>query len=422
MSKKMTNSTIKKNEDIPNGWVAIYVSEIFKYVKSYAFSREHLLNDTSNKEGIGNIHYGDIHSTFYAPSIDLRKVSVPEIRNKSFVPKTDDLLRDGDLIMVDASEDYEGVGTTVLLNGLGNKKVVGGLHTYVLRDVANKTNKEFRQYIFRNPKIRRSLQKVANGVSVYGISKKEISKLLLSIPPLPEQKRIVAVLETWDKTIELLKKKIKIKKQIKKGLMQELLTGKTRLPGFEDKWEVVQLQNICSIIMGQSPPSTAYNTTGQGFPLIQGNNDIENRKTLARIWTTEITKTAKKGDIIMTVRAPVGWIGIATEDVCIGRGVCAIRAVKVNHNYIFKLLESYENRWKSFEQGSTFTAVNSADVKALQLNIPKSKGEQTAIANTLTTADKEIVLLEQELSIIQDQKKYLLNNLITGAIRTPETL
>ena len=219
----MKNKTAHKN--IPEGWKLLPAREVFTFIKSYAFSRDNLINDTSNREGIGNIHYGDIHSTFSATNIDLRKVSVPMIKDGSFIPKTEDLLMDGDLIMADASEDYEGVGVTVSVHGLEGKRIVGGLHTFILRDKKKNTNNNFRQYIFRNPEIRNSLQKIANGVSVYGISKTAISKLLLPLPPLPEQERIVAVLETWDKAIEKLKKTVEIKKEIKKGLMQELLTG-----------------------------------------------------------------------------------------------------------------------------------------------------------------------------------------------------
>lgn len=77
------------------------------------------------------------------------------------------------MIIADASEDYEGIGVCVSVHGLNNNKVVGGLHTYVLRDRKGITNEYFRQFIFRNPIVRNKLQKVANGVSVYGISKKK---------------------------------------------------------------------------------------------------------------------------------------------------------------------------------------------------------------------------------------------------------
>ena len=416
----MTTNQPQKN--ILNDWQLIPVGDIFTFVKTYAFSRDNLSMGVLSAENIGNIHYGDIHSTYASKNIDVSKIEIPIVKDINFIPKKEDLLKNGDIVMADASEDYEGVGVTITMHGINKNNVIGGLHTYVLRDQKGKTTEYYRQYIFSNPLVRNKLQKIANGVSVYGISKVAVSKVNLPLPPLPEQKRIVQVLETWDYAIEALNKKIEHKKKIKKGLMQELLTGKRRLPGFNDEWNTIKLQDICSIIMGQSPPSVDYNETSRGIPLIQGNNDIKNRKTRPRVWTTQITKTGKKGDIIMTVRAPVGRIGVATTNICIGRGVCVIRAIKVDRNYILKCLENFENRWKSFEQGSTFTAVNSKDIKSLPLIIPKSKKEQTAIAIALGASDREIEQLERKLSIVQDQKKYLLNNLITGTLRTPETI
>lgn len=124
----------------------------------------------------------------------------------------------------------------------------------------------------------------------------------------------------------------------------------------------------------------------------------------------------------MTVRAPVGCVGLAQENICIGRGVCAINPTKANLEYIFMFLIYFEPLWKNFEQGSTFTAVNSKDVKGLKLRIPKSIEEQTAIAAVLTTADDEITALQGKLALLKDQKKYLLNSLITGQILTPENV
>jgi type I restriction enzyme S subunit len=241
-------------------------------------------------------------------------------------------------------------------------------------------------------------------------------------PPLPEQHRIVAVLETWDKAIEKLTRKIELKKNIKKGLMQKLLTEKVRLPGFTEEWVTVELGGVCKITMGQSPASSSYNEEGNGLPLIQGNADIKNRKTIRRVWTTAPSKTSDEGDIILTVRAPVGVVGISQNEVCIGRGVCSIKVKGLNKDFVFYYLILIESNWKSYEQGSTFSAVNSSDVKGLNLFVPKSKAEQNAIARILTTADTEIEILEKKLSRLQEQKKYLLNNLVTGKIRTPENL
>lgn len=284
-------------------------------------------------------------------------------------------------------------------------------------------NSKFVCYLINSYNFQRELwQKTIHVAFPNKINLGDIGRCKMVIPLLIEQNRIVEILETWDQVIQKLSQKIEKKKNIKKGLMQKLLTGKARLPGFTEKWETVELQDVCSVSMGQSPASSAYNGEGAGIPLIQGNNDIKKRKTIARVWTTEITRAAARGDIIMTVRAPVGLIGVATTDVCIGRGVCAIRATSAEQGFILKFLESFEKRWRAFEQGSTFTAVNSADVKGLLINIPSSKLEQSAIADILTAADREIEIFELKYKVLKEQKRYLLNNLITGNIRVPESI
>ena len=102
-------------------------------------------------------------------------------------------------------------------------------------------------------------------------------------------------------------------------------------------WSLVELNEICNINMGQSPKSESYNENNIGLPLIQGNADIKNRKTLPRTYTSDITKKCKIGDIIMTVRAPVGAIAKSYHNACIGRGVCSITP-KENNDFLYHFL------------------------------------------------------------------------------------
>jgi type I restriction enzyme S subunit len=399
--------TDQSQNHIPEGWKETKLSDIGIFSKGSGITKDQL-----TPTGHNAVRYGELYTKF-SFKIDKIYSHIPT----EIIPTTTKI-KYGDILFAGSGETNEEIGKSAAY--LLNKDCYAGGDLIIFSP--NNANSLFLSYFLNIGEGRKKLTELGQGQSVVHIYKSEIEKIKLHLPSVLEQNRIVSVLETWDKLIEKLIQKIEAKKQVKKGLMCDLLTGKKRLSGFNNKWETVELQDICLISMGQSPSSTAYNEKGLGIPLIQGNNDIKNRKTISRIWTTEITRTAQKNDIIMTVRAPVGLIGVAITDVCIGRGVCSIRATKVDHLFILKLLESFENRWKSFEQGSTFTAVNSSDVKALTLQIPKSKEEQKAIAEILTTADKEITEFEKKLSIIKDQKHYLLNNLITGTIRTPETL
>lgn len=163
------------------------------------------------------------------------------------------------------------------------------------------------------------------------------------------------------------------------------------------RWKISPLEDIALVIMGNSPSSDAYNDENIGMPLIQGNADIKNRVVKPRTYTKEITKQCKFGDIIMTVRAPVGAIAKSLLNACIGRGVCAIRPISVNGEYLYQYLIFKESGWSALEQGSTFTAINTKDVKHLKIVYPESKREQSKISSILATIDRKISLIELKL-------------------------
>lgn len=270
---------------------------------------------------------------------------------------------------------------------------------------------------------------------------------------LAEQQRIANALSDVDALISTTEKLIQKKKNIKQGAMQNLLTGKKRLPGFGEKqadlfvpngthtkevkdvspeqirlsakmkqtelgeipedWEVKTLGEISTIIMGQSPNSDCYNTQ-KGMVLIQGNADISNRKTICRFYTTHITKTARKGDVIFTVRAPVGNVAKATFDCCLGRGVCAIQRIS---DFLYYYLIFIEDSWSKTSTGSTFDSINSDTLASTLIIQPSSKEEQTAIANVLSSMDKEIETLNTKLEKYRNLKTAMMQQLLTGKIR-----
>ncbi|WP_315905659.1 restriction endonuclease subunit S [Vibrio fluvialis] len=182
------------------------------------------------------------------------------------------------------------------------------------------------------------------------------------------------------------------------------------------KWKSQQLSNLASITMGSSPKSTAYNDEGIGLPLIQGNADIKNRLTKPRTYTSQITKECAPGGIIMTVRAPVGAIAKSTVKGCIGRGVCAISATKISQDYLYQYLISQESKWKKLEQGSTFSAIGSKDVKQLLIAYPESVKEQAQIAGVLSTVDKKIDLIDQKIAETEKLKTGLMQKLFSEGI------
>ncbi|MCZ2247181.1 MAG: restriction endonuclease subunit S [Bacteroidia bacterium] len=253
-----------------------------------------------------------------------------------------------------------------------------------------------------------------------GINAEEYASLKIPLPPLPEQKAVAQVLSTADAAIHTTEKLIAQKELRKKWLMQQLLSEKRIVKN--EKWgksgvKEVLLKDIAQVTMGQSPNSEDYNTEAKGLPLIQGNADLTDRKQVVRYWTSQSNKECDAGDLIMTVRAPVGAIGLATQKSSIGRGVCSIKPKNIDYWYLYHLLVYKEEQWKKLEQGSTFTAVGSKDIFHFPLFIVHSLEEQTAIARVLQAADKEISLLKAKAEKLREQKKGLMQVLLTGKKR-----
>lgn len=250
-----------------------------------------------------------------------------------------------------------------------------------------------------------------------GISREDVLGTPLLIPPLPEQKKIAQILSTWDQAITATERLLDNSRQRKKALMQQLLTGKKRLPGFEGEFNAQKLNAAATIIMGTSPKSTAYNSTGEGLPLLQGNADIENRRSRPRTFTSEITKICRPGNILLSVRAPVGSVAISDHEACIGRGICAIEAKDGNdQEFLYQWMLWYEPRWASLSQGSTFESVNSSDIRSMQIKLPVTH-EQRAISKVLSVSDREYELLAIRLSKLKREKKALMQQLLTGKRR-----
>ena len=282
---------------------------------------------------------------------------------------------------------------------------------------ANKVDLDYLVYLFKSKRGKYLLELASPGGAGRNktLGQGEFAELEIALAPFKEQQKIANILTTYDEAIVKQEELIKEKEELKKGLMQKLLSGEVRFDEFSDEWKEVRLEEIASITMGQSPDSSSYNENNIGVPLIQGNADCKNRTTSPRMYTTQKTKECFIGDIIMTVRAPVGAISKSLHNACIGRGVCSIKS-KYQNDFLYHYLIGYEEKWSSYSQGSTFTAVNSSDIKNLKIKLPLLQ-EQQKIAEVLSLAVNEINLLKNELEELKLQKKALMQKLLTGQVR-----
>src|SRR6266704_6949498 len=273
-------------------------------------------------------------------------------------------------------------------------------------------------YAFQDHVLQAQIKLLGSGATVEHMRVPDAEKLMLWLPPLLEQNAIATALSDVDALIASLDKLIAKKRDIKQATMQQLLTGKTRLPGFNEKWEVKKLGEITEVVMGQSPVGTSYNRDGNGYPLINGPTEFTDRYPIKIQWTNEPTKFCKKKDILVCVRgSSTGKINIANDDYCIGRGIAAIRAkAEVNTEYITFQVDWAVKNILALTTGSTFPNIDGKSIRSIECPLPNFS-EQQAIANILSDMDAEIAALEQKRDKTRSLKQGMMQELLTGKTR-----
>ena len=263
---------------------------------------------------------------------------------------------------------------------------------FVLKNFENTFDKDYLCNLLISSAIQNQYKRLAAGGVVQNISSDLVNSVSVSIPTMMEQKKISSLLNLIDERIATQNKIIEDLKKLKSAISHILFSSKG----------AIHLSEIANVVMGQSPSSNAYNDQGLGMPLVQGNLDISNGKTTPRLYTAEFNQTTEKGNIILTVRAPVGEVAKATQKVCLGRGVCAIIPHEENmSDFIYQYLTFYKFMWRRYEQGSTFTSINGSDVR--NIFCPKVRN-----VSILALLDIKINIEERVVKQYQSQKQYML--------------
>ena len=410
---------------IPENWDVKRLGEVFNTLKSFSFSRNQM---TSQKQELRYIHYGDIHTGAEQDSVDLSLGTLPYILNDLIpVEKIKDenfpLLKNGDIILADASEDYDGIGKAWEILNTANNKIIAGLHTIVLRERTNYTSIGYGRYLFRNTQTSKSLKRIAQGTKVYSISYKHLSKLHLLFPPLSEQQKIAEILSCWDEAIEKQTQLIEKLEIRKKGLMQKLLTGKA------ENWEEVRLDDLFERVTRKNTernPNVVTISAQRGFVK---QTDFFNKSIASEI--TDNYFLVKRGEFCYNKSYSNGYPWGATK-----RLKDFEKAVVTTLYICFTIKDKYKISGDFFEyffdankldSGLTQIAheggrahgllnVTPSDFFSLKMNIP-NLSEQNRIATILQIADKEINLLKTKVEKLREQKKGLMQQLLTGKLR-----
>jgi len=181
------------------------------------------------------------------------------------------------------------------------------------------------------------------------------------------------------------------------------------------QWDVYKLGAIANINMGSSPKSEYYNVKGEGLPFFQGNADFGPQHPQVTVWCTNPNKTADEGDLLLSVRAPVGDLNIANQHCCIGRGLAAISEKEADNGFLYYLLNFERPRLETYAQGSTFKSVNSGVLNNFPVQLPPL-AEQRRIADILSTVDEQIQQTDEKIEKTKQLKRGLMQDLLTKGI------
>ena len=410
---------------IPTDWSVSSIGDLFEYLRTASNSRA----DLGETGAIAYVHYGDIHTRF-RHSIDFSRDNVPCLLTGKSVTAT--RLRDGDLIVADASEDEAGVGKSVEVRNLGEIEAVSGLHTFLLRAKDRRVHTGYRGYLLEKEPVKGQLLRLATGLKVFGISKRALRDVLIPLPTPVEQRAIAEALSDVDGLIQSLDALIAKKRAIKQAAMQQLLTGKVRLPGFSGAWERRRLGDIGFFAKGRGIKRD--DVSDEGVPCIRYGELYTRYKDyvfnpIARVPLTVALESLpiKTGDLLFAgsgeTSEEIGRCAayLGEEQVYVGGDVVVLTPLSQNSLYLGYLMNhpAVAMQKARMAQGDAVVHINSRNLAQVQIDLPSVK-EQSAIAAILSDMDAEITALERRRDKTRAVKQGMMQQLLTGRIRLPK--
>jgi len=339
------------------------------------------------------------------------------------------LVKKGDILFNRTSETFDEIGLTAVY--LDSARVVFGGFVIRARPTTDELSFEFCKYAFSSSKIRKEIIRRGQGAIRANIGQGDLGAVPIVLPPKNEQEKIAKILSTWDDAIEKLKKLIKAKKLRKKGLMQQLLTGKKRFNGFNGKWEELELGELGEFHKGKGLAKKDLSDSGLScirYAELYTKHNCYIKRFYSFI-SQEIALTSKrliKGDIIFAGSGEkledIGKCAAFIDDIEAYVGgdtvVMSPNIKRVESLFLGFYLNSQCLRRQIYKLGQGHTVVHlySKDIKKLKVKIP-CLDEQKQISFLLVRADKELEMYQNKVKDLGKQKKGLMQQLLTGKKR-----
>ncbi len=256
------------------------------------------------------------------------------------------------------------------------------------------------------------------------ISPGDVEDTDILLPPLPTQRKIASILSAYDDLIENNLKRIKLLEELAQRTYEEwfvkfTISGKKLKlnvgTGLPEGWEKKKLGEIANLTMGQSPKSEFYNNEKNGLPFHQGVSDYGYRYPENKTWSTQGIRIAKKGDILFSVRAPVGRLNVAIEKIILGRGLAAINHKHGYTSYLFYQLQNVFFKDDLIGGGAIFNSVTKNDVERIEV-IQAEKSLIIEFNESASSIDGQIENLSLQNRLLKESRDILLPRLMSGQI------
>ena len=405
---------------LPDAWDTITFENCFTILPNNTLSRAEL---NYNSGEVQNIHYGDILVKFPAV-LDCSAEGLPYINAENTTKDSEGFLRDGDLIVADTAEDVI-VGKSTEVIGIGERKIVSGLHTIPCRPKdAEMFAPGWLGYFINHSTYHDQLVPYITGIKVSSISKSAISGTVIAVPKKEEQTEITAALSDIDALIANLEKLIAKKKDIKQGAMQELLTGKRRLPGFEGEWVGIEIGQNGYLLRESINPQEHTSTLFCEYSMPA----FDDRRTPVKTYGSDMhsNRTVIYGTVLLfnklNVRQKRIWLvnAIESNSVCSSEFL-AYCSDTLDLRLMAQLLstEKITNDFIGMSTGTSNSQKRITPNNFLEYSVyvPKDINEQSAIADILGDMDSGIAALEEKISKVKLLKSGMMSELLTGRIR-----
>ena len=392
-------------KEFKDEWKKISLVNVFQFYNTNSLSRA----DLSDKGLIKNIHYGDIHQKFNN-ILDVDKEKLPYIKSdiKINIHNKENYCQDGDLILADASEDYDGIGKAVEVVNVGNNKIVSGLHTILARDVNKVMSLGFKGYLFNTYLIHNQIRVLANGFKVYGISKNNIYDLDVKIPTKIEQEKITKFLILLDKKIELQKQKIVALKIYKKGLIQKIFNSE-----YNNCMKIEELVLQKSTRNSRNEIKDIYSISNKDGFILQSEHFKD--RMVASEDTTNYKIVAKDDFAYNPARINVGSIARMKKEengIISPMYICFRCNKKILPEYLEYFFQSpkfiYEMNKRL--EGSVRMCLSYESMINIPIELPDKK-EQEKISIILNSLDKKVYQEEKRYTRLNEIKKGLLQKM-----------